>query len=82
MKLALSRSERVALRRSLGRHDRWSNPLLAHLPRRKRWTAEEADALLSALFDQLLRQLYLNPEHVERLVFAPSPLLEMLEVTA
>ncbi len=72
------RSARRSARRVLGLHDRWSNPLLAGMPRRCARALANDSAWWGRWSSGRLKRLY-SADHISRLVYADSPLLAMIK---
>ena len=64
------------VRRLLGRHDRWSHPLLSVQTRRSAARLART-GFAHEFFDFTLMGIY-TPDYVERLVYPESPLMAML----
>lgn len=70
------RAGRRYVRRLLGRHDRWSHPMLANVPRRA--ARDLAGSGFGAKFLlYAIGELY-SPERVMRLTYPENPLLAMV----
>ncbi len=72
------RSYRRSARRVLGLHDRWSNPMLAGMPRRCARVLSNDAAWWGIWSSARLKRLY-SADHISRLVYAESPILSMIK---